>query len=182
MVEVKQRNKDLLVSAVLVLNFALVVFSSYLSFKKYREFFLVDDVLPILMSVVFSLTFLSNLYRDYSNEGEEVKSYIKRALFSTIIGYIFFALSLFVSTKTVEVTSSNIREVEATVVNISRGDVLLGINGSYENIENVSNSEDLNIGAKITSISNEKKVIHFKSWIGFTKDTKKETTILKGKE
>ena len=154
----KQRNNDLLVSAVLVLNFALVVFSSYLSFKKYREFFLVDDVLPILMSVVFSLTFLSNLYRDYSNESEEVKSYIKRALFSTIIGYIFFALSLFVSTKTVEVTSSNIREVDATVVNISRGDVLLGINGSYENIENVSNSEDLNIGAKITSISNEKRL------------------------
>lgn len=178
----KQRSNTLTVNAVLVLNFALITFTSYLSFKKYQEFFLVEDIVPILMSVVFSLTFLSNLYEDSSNESKEVKSYIKRALSSTLTGYIFFALSLFVSTKTVEVTSSNIREVEATVVNISRGDVLLGINGSYENIENVSNSEDLNIGAKITSISNEKKVIHFKSWIGFTKDTKKETTILKGKE
>jgi len=180
-VGMKQRNKDLVLNMVVILDFALIVFSSYLHFSKYREFLFVEDIVPILISVAFSFTYLTNL-KDYSSESKEGKSFIKRALSFALIGYLLLALSLFVSTKTVEITSSNIREVDATVVNISRGDVLLGINGSYENIENVSNSEDLSIGAKITSISNEKEVIHFKSWIGFTKDTKKETTILKGKE
>lgn len=171
--------------ALAVSEVILLVFVLYFVAKGFPDSILLVDLLPIFISAI-----LGGIYMKMSEqtdiatkEGLKKSNYRFRIAVGFIfLGYLFLALVLFVSKKDVEVIPLETRQVDATVVNISRGDVLLGINESYENIENVSNSEDLNIGAKITSISNEKKVILFKSWTGFTADTKKEITTLKGKE
>lgn len=148
----KQRNNNLVLNIVVILDFALIVFSSYLHFSKYREFLFVEDIVPILLSVAFSFICLTNL-KDYSSESEEGKSFIKRALSCTAIGYLLLALTLFVSTKTVETTSTNVKEVDATIVNIRKDNVLLSNNGSFEVIKDVAGVKGLNIGDKITTIS-----------------------------
>lgn len=98
-----------------------------------------------------------------------------------VCGYLCIALTLFVSQKVTEVTSSDVKEVNA-VVNIDKdkGNVLLSIDGSLEGIKNVTNSDRFSIGDKVTSISYEDQVIHFKSWVGLTEDKKRKETILKG--
>lgn len=175
----KQRNNNLVLNIVVILDFALIVFSSYLHFSKYREFLFVEDIVPILLSVAFSFICLTNL-KDYSSESEEGKSFIKRALSCTVIGYLLLALTLFVSTKTVETTSTNVKEVDATIVNIRKDNVLLSNNGSFEVIKDVAGVKGLNIGDKITTISYEEKVSHFKSWTGITKDARRKVVTLKG--
>lgn len=99
-----------------------------------------------------------------------------------ICGYLCIALTLFVSQKVTEVTSSDVKEVNAVVVNVDKDkdNVLLSIDGSLEGIKDVANSDRLSIGDKIVSISNEDKVIHYKSWMGFTEDKKRKETILRG--
>lgn len=175
----KQRNNDLVVNMVAILTLALIMLSSYLHFSKYREFILVEDIVPILISVIFSLICMSNL-RNYSSESKEGRTYLKKALSFISLGYLFLALSLFVSTKTVETTSTNVKEVDATIVNISKNSVLLSNNGSFEVIEDVMGVKGLKLGDKISTISYEERVAHFKSWTGITKDARRKVVTLKG--
>ena len=96
------------------------------------------------------------------------------------LGYLFLALALFVSKKEVEVIPLETRQVDATVVNIVKDTVLLSSNGSFEGVKDVTNLSNLNIGDKVTTISHEDKVTHFKSWTGFHTDVKEKLTTLKG--
>lgn len=132
--------------------------------------------IPALISIVFVNFSMKQLEVENNKKS---KSMFILAMVFLAIGYFFLGLSAFVSTKTVEVTSSDVRKVDAVVVNISRDSALLSINGKFERIEDVSNLYDLSIGDKISSISQESKVTHFKSWTGATEDREKKKTILK---
>lgn len=132
--------------------------------------------IPALISIVFVNSSIKQLEVENNKKS---KSMFILAMVFLAIGYFFLGLSAFVSTKTVEVTSSDLRKVDAVVVNISRDYVLLNIDGKFERVEDVMNSYDLVIGDKVTSISQESKVTHFKSWTGSTEDMKKKKTILK---
>lgn len=132
--------------------------------------------IPALISIVFDNSSMKQL--EVENKKKSKSMFILAMVFLAI-GYFFLGLSAFVSTKTVEVTSSDVRKVDAVVVNISRDYVLLSIDGKFERIEDVSNLYDLSIGDTVTSISQESKVTHFKSWTGATEDRKENKTILK---
>lgn len=134
------------------------------------------SAIPVLISIV--LVNFSMKQLEVENNKKSKSMFILAMVFLAI-GYFFLGLSAFVSTKTVEVTSSDLRKVDAVVVNISRDYVLLNIDGKFERVEDVTNSYDLVIGEKVTSISQESKVTHFKSWTGSTEDMKKKKTILK---
>lgn len=183
MVEVKKFDKGLLVvfaellliAIYLVVGFKIIVFD-----------YLIEDLVPLSISVFFSLIYLfaSEKPEEYFEEDieEKGKSSFKIAVGCMVCGYLCIALTLFVSQKVTEVTSSDVKEVNAVVVNIDKdkGNVLLSIEDSLEGIKNVTNSDRFSIGDKVTSISYEDKVIHFKSWMGFTEDKKRKETILKG--
>ena len=89
-------------------------------------------------------------------------------------------MALFVSKKEVEVIPLETNQVDSVVVNISKDNVLLSNNGTFEGIKDVTNVSDLTIGDKITTISNEEKVTRFKSWTGLTSEVKEKLTTLKG--
>lgn len=82
--------------------------------------------------------------------------------------------------KEVEVTPLEVRQVDATIVNISKDTVLLSNNGSFEGVKDVTSVSGLNIGDKVTTISHEDKATHFKSWTGLTSEVKEKLTTLKG--
>lgn len=132
--------------------------------------------IPALISIVFVNSSMKQL--EVENKKKSKSMFILAMVFLAI-GYFFLGLSVFVSTKTVEVTSSDVRKVDAVVVNLSRDYVLLNIDGKFERVEGVTNSYDLSIGDTVTSISKESKVTHFKSWTGATEDMEKKKTILK---
>lgn len=163
----------LLIIASIVVGFKIIVFD----YPK-------EDLVPLSISVLFSVIYLfaSEKPEEYFEEDieEKGKSAFKVAVGCMVCGYLCIALTLFVSQKVTEVTSSDVKEVNAVVVNIDKGNVLLSIDGSLEGIKNVTNSDRLSIGDKISSISYEDKVIHFKSWVGLTEDRKRKETILKG--
>jgi hypothetical protein len=181
-VEVKKFDKDLLVVfselllivAYIVVGFKIIVFD-----------YPIEDLVPLSISVLFSVIYLyaSEKPEEYFEEDieEKGKSAFKVAVCCMVCGYLCIALTLFVSQKVTEVTSSDVKEVNA-VVNIDKdkGNVLLSIDGSLEGIKNVTNSDRFSIGDKVTSISYEDQVIHFKSWVGLTEDKKRKETILKG--
>lgn len=183
MVEVKKFDKDLLVVfselllivAYIVVGFKIIVFD-----------YPIEDLVPLSISVLFSVIYLyaSEKPEEYFKEDieEKGKSAFKVAVCCMVCGYLCIALTLFVSQKVTEVTSSDVKEVNAVVVNIDKdkGNVLLSIDGSLEGIKNVTNSDRFSIGDKVTSISYEDQVIHFKSWVGLTEDKKRKETILKG--
>ena len=132
--------------------------------------------IPAPISIVFVNFSMKQLEVENNKKS---KSMFILAMVFLAIGYFFLGLSAFVSTKTVEVTSSDVRKVDAVVVNLSRDYVLLNIDGKFERVEGVTNSYDLSIGDTVTSISKESKVTHFKSWTGSTEDMEKKKTILK---
>lgn len=132
--------------------------------------------IPTLISIVFVNSSMKQLEVENNKKS---KSMFILAMVFLAIGYFFLGLSAFVSTKTVEVTSSKVQKVDAVVVNISSDYVLLNIDGKFERVEGVTNSYDLVIGDKVTTISKESKVTHFKSWTGATEDMKEKKTILK---
>lgn len=132
--------------------------------------------IPALISIVFVNFSMKQLEVENNKKS---KSMFILAMVFLAIGYFFLGLSAFVSTKTVEVTSSDVRKVDAVVVNLSRDYVLLNIDGKFERVDGVTNSYDLSIGDTVTSISKESKVTHFKSWTGATEDMEKKKTILK---
>ena len=172
-------NKEKEDKLVHVLMVFAAIFLLYIALQPIIGFIFGEGIVPILLSVAFSFICLTNL-KDYSSESEEGKSFIKRALSSTAIGYLLLALTLFVSTKTVEITSSNVKEVDATIVNIRKDNVLLSNNGSFEVIEDVMGVKGLKLGDKISTISYEERVAHFKSWTGITKDARRKVVTLKG--
>lgn len=115
-----------------------------------------------------------------SAEGLKKSKYRFRvAVGFVILGYLFLALALFASKKEVEVIPLETRQVDATIVNISKDTILLSNDGSFEGIKDVTNVNDLSIGYKITTISLEDKVTYIKSWTGYTTDIKEKTTTLK---
>lgn len=132
--------------------------------------------IPTLISIILESS--SSKHHEKGNERKPKSRFIVAMVFLGI-GYFFLGLSAFVSTKTVEVTSSDVRKVDAVLVNTSSDSALLSIDGKFERIEDVSNLYDLSIGDTVTSISQESKVTHFKSWTGFTEDREEKTTILK---
>lgn len=132
--------------------------------------------IPTLISIILESS--SNKHHEKGNKRKSKSRFIVAMIFLTI-GYIFLSLSMFVSTKVVDVTSSKVRKVDAVLVNTSKDSALLSIDGKFERIEDVSNLYDLSIGDTVTSISQESKVIHFKSWTGSTEDKEEKTTILK---
>lgn len=132
--------------------------------------------IPVLISLAFVKSSMKQL--EVENNKKSKSMFILATVFLGI-GYIFLSLSMFLSTKVVEVTSSNVRKVEAVLVNTSSDSALLSIDGKFERIEGVSNLYDLSIGDTVTSISQESKVTHFKSWTGSTEDREEKTTILK---
>lgn len=133
-------------------------------------------VIPALISIVFVNSSMKQL--EVENKKKSKSMFILAMVFLAI-GYFFLGLSAFVSTKTVEVTSSDVRKVDAVVVNVSSDYVLLSIDGKFERVKDVTNFYDLSIGDTVTSISQESKVTHFKSWTGSTEDREEKTTILK---
>lgn len=133
-------------------------------------------VIPVLISAVFGKSSMKQLEVENNKKS---KSMFILAMVFLAIGYFFLGLSAFVSTKTVEVTSSDVRKVDAVLVNTSGDSALLSINGKFERVEDVTNFYDLSIGDTVTSISQESKVTHFKSWTGSTEDREEKTTILK---
>ena len=139
-----------------------------------------DDAAIISIPALISIVFVNSSMKQLEVENKKKsKSMFILAMVFLAIGYFFLGLSAFVSTKTVEVTSSDVRKVDAVVVNVSSDSVLLNIDGKFERIEDVSNLYDLSIGDTVTSISQESKVTHFKSWTGATEDRKGNKTILK---
>ena len=132
--------------------------------------------IPTLISIVFVNSSMKQLEVENNKKS---KSMFILAMVFLAIGYFFLGLSAFVSTKTVEVTSSKVQKVDAVVVNISSDYVLLNIDGKFERVEGVTNSYDLVIGDKVATISKESKVTHFKPRTGATEDMKEKKTILK---
>ena len=161
---------------------AIILFISIGVLVYYKIPYPSDDAaipaIPALISIVLVNSSMKQL--EVENKKKSKSMFILAMVFLAI-GYFFLGLSAFVSTKTVEVTSSDVRKVDAVVVNISSDSALLSIDGKFERIEDVSNLYDLSIGDTVTSISQESKVTHFKSWTGSTEDRKENKTILKSR-
>lgn len=180
----KNLDKDTLKElALAVLQLILLGFVAYFVTKGYQNSLPLSDLL-----LIFTPALLGGIYMKMSErtdisskEGfKKAKYRFRVAVGFVTLGYLFLALSLFVSKKEVEVIPLETRQVDATVVNIVKDTVLLSNNGSFEGVKDVTNVSDLNIGDKVTTISHEDKVIHFKSWTGYTTDIKEKTTTLKG--
>lgn len=179
----KNIDKDTLKElALAVSEVILLVFVLYFVAKGFPDSILLVDLLPIFIS-----TILGGIYMKMSEqtdistkEGLKKSNYRFRVAVGVVtLGYLFLALALFVSKKEVEVIPLETRQVDATVVNIVKDTVLLSNNGTFEGIKDVTNINDLTIGDRVTSISHEDKVTHFKSWTGYTTDIKEKTTTLK---
>ena len=180
----KNLDKDTLKElALAILQLILLGFVVYFVTKGYQNSLPLSDLLPIFISAIFGGIYMKMSERTdiATKEGLKKSKYRFRASVGFVfLGYLFLALALFVSKKEVEVTPLETRQVDATVVNIVKDTVLLSSNGSFEGVKDVTNVSDLNIGDKVTTISHEDKVTHFKSWTGYTIDIKEKTTTLKG--
>ena len=171
--------------ALAVSEVILLVFVLYFVAKGFPDSILLTDLLPIFISAIFGGVYmkLSEGTDISSKEGFKKSKYRFRVAVSFVtLGYFFLALALFVSKKEVEVIPLETRQVDATVVNIVKDTVLLSSDGSFEGVKDVTNLSNLNLGDKVTTISHEDKVTHFKSWTGYTTDVKEKTTTLKGNQ
>ena len=170
----------------LALGFAeliLLVFMIYFIAGRYPYYNDLGDLLPIFISTMLGVVYMSIYNRseiDSEEQLKKAKSYFRKAVNYVTVGYIFLALALFVSKTEVEVIPLETRQVDATVVNIVKDTVLLSNNGTFEGIKDVTNVNDLNIGDKVVAISHEDKVTYLKSWTGITTDVKEKLTTLKG--
>lgn len=179
----KNLDKDSLKELALgIFEMILLVFVIYFVARDYPNSIPLVDLLPIFISALLGATFMGIYNRseiDTDEDFKKAKSRFSKAVSFVTLGYLFLALALFVSKKEVEVIPLEVRQVDATIVNISKDTVLLSNDGSFEGIKDVSNVSSLNIGDKITTISHEDKVTHIKSWTGYTTDIKEKTTTLK---
>lgn len=179
----KNLDKDTLKELALgVFEMILLVFVVYFVASGYQNSISLVDLLPIFISTILGGICMQVYDRtDIASEGGLKKSKYRFRLAVSLgtLGYLFLALALFVSTKTVEVTPLEVRQVDATIVNISKDTVLLSNNGTFEVIKDVTSVSGLNIGDRVTTISHEDKVTHFKSWTGLTSEVKEKTTTLK---
>lgn len=180
----KNIDKDTLKElALAVSEVILLVFVLYFVAKGFPDSILPVDLLPIFIS-----TILGGIYMKMSEqtdiatkEGLKKSNYRFRVAVGVVTsGYLFLALALFVSKKEVEVIPLETRQVDATVVNLVKDTVLLSNDGSFEGVKDVTNINDLTIGDRVTSISHEDKVTHFKSWTGLTSEVKEKLTTIKG--
>ena len=179
----KNMDKDTLKELSLAVSqLILLGFVAYQVTRGYQNSVQLPDLALIFISAI-----LGGIYMKISDQTDiSSKEGFKKARYSfrvavgfVTLGYLFLALALFVSKKEVEVTPLETRQVDATVVNIVKDTVLLSSNGSFEGVKDVTNVSDLNIGDKVTTISHEDKVTHFKSWTGYTTDFKEKITTLK---
>lgn len=176
---VKDTLKEL---ALAVSEVILLVFVLYFVAKGFPDSILPVDLLPIFISAILGGVYMKiSEQTDISTkEGLKKSKYRFRVAVGCVaLGYLFLALALFVSKKEVEVIPLETRQVDATVVNIVKDTVLLSNNGSFEGIKDVTYANKLSIGDRVTTISHEDKVTHFKSWTGYTTDIKEKTTTLK---
>lgn len=170
----------------LALGFAeiiLLVFLVIFIARGYQNSIPLQDLLPIFISAMLGAAFMGIYDRseiDTDEDFKKAKSYFRVAVSFATLGYIFLALALFVSKKDVENTPLEVRQVDATIVNISNNTVLLSNNGSFEGVKDVTNINGLNIGDKVTTISHEDKVTQFNSWTGLSSEVKEKLTTLKG--
>lgn len=169
--------------ALAVLQLILLGFVFYFVAKGFPDSILPVDLLPIFISAILGGIYMKMSDRTdiSSREGfKKAKSKFRVAVGFAALGYLFLALALFVSKKEVEVIPLEVRQVDSVVVNISKDNVLLITDGTFEGIKDVTNVSNLTIGDKVTTISHEDKVTHFKSWTGYTADFKEKTTTIKG--
>lgn len=160
----------------------LLVFVIYFVARDYPNSIPLVDLLPIFISAMLGAAFMGIYNRseiDTDEDFKKAKSRFSKVVSFVILGYLFLALVLLVSKKEVGVIPLETRQVDATVVNIVKDTVLLSNDGSFEGVKDVTNINDLTIGDRVTSISHEDKVTHFKSWTGYTTDIKEKTTTLK---
>lgn len=180
----KNLDKDTLKELALgIFEMILLVFVIYFVARDYPNSLPLVDLLPIFISALLGAAFMGIYNRseiDSDEDFKKAKSRFSKAVSFVILGYFFLALALFVSKKEVEVTPLEVRQVDATIVNISKDTVLLSNNGSFEGVKDVTNVSGLNIGNKVITISHEDKVTHFKSWTGYTTEFKEKLTTLKG--
>lgn len=180
----KNLDKDTLKELALGLSeLILLIFVVYFIVRDSQNSISLVDLMPIFISVMLGAAFMGIYNRSEIDSEEDFKtarSRFRKAVSFATLGYIFLALALFVSKKEVEVTPIEVRQVDATIVNISKDTVLLSNDGSFEGVKDVTNVNDLTIGNKITTISHEDRVTHFKSWTGLTSEVKEKLTILKG--
>lgn len=180
----KNLDKDTLKELALgVFEMILLVFVVYFVASGYQNSISLVDLLPIFISTILGGICMQVYDRtDIASEGGLKKSKYRFRLAVSLVtlGYLFLALALVVSKKEVEVIPLETRQVDATIVNITKDTVLLSNDGSFEGVKDVTNVSNLTIGDKVTSISHEDKVTHFKSWTGYTTDIKEKTTTLKG--
>ena len=179
----KNIDKDTLKELALgIFEMILLVFVIYFVARDYPNSIPLVDLLPIFISALLGATFMGIYNRseiDTDEDLKKAKSRFSKAVSFVILGYIFLALALFVSKKEVEVIPLETRQVDATVVNIVKDTVLLSNNGTFEGIKDVTYASNWSIGDRVTTISHEDKVTHFKSWTGYTTDIKEKTTTLK---
>lgn len=176
----KDTVKDLLLGLAEII---LLVFMVYFIASGYQNSIPLVDLLLIFISALLGSAFMGIYDRSEigSDEGfKKAKSRFRKAAGFVTLGYLFLVLALFVSKKEVEVTPLEVKQVDAVVVNISKDNILLSNNGTFEGIKDVANVNDLNIGDKVTTISHEDKVTYLKSWTGFTSEVKEKLTTLKG--
>ena len=180
----KNIDKDTLKELALgIFEMILIVFMVYFVASGYQSSISLVDLLPIFISAILGGICMQMYDRTdiASEEGLKKSKYrFRLAVSFATLGYLFLALALFVSKKEVEVIPLETRQVDATVVNLVKDTVLLRNDGSFEGVKDVTNINDLTIGDRVTSISHEDKVTHFKSWTGYTADIKEKTTTLKG--
>lgn len=179
----KNLDKDTLKELALgIFEMILLVFMVYFVASGYQNSISLVDLLPIFISAILGGICMQMYDRTdiASEEGLKKSKYRFRLAVSFVtLGYLFLALALFVSKKEVEVIPLETRQVDATVVNIVKDTVLLSNNGSFEGVKDVTSVSGLNIGDKVTTISHEDKVTHFKSWTGLTSEVQEKLTTLK---
>lgn len=180
----KNLDKDTLKELALgIFEMILLVFVIYFVARDYPNSIPLVDLLPIFISALLGAAFMGIYNRseiDSDEDFKKAKSRFSKAVSFVILGYLFLALALFISKKEVGVTPTEVRQVDATIVNISKDTVLLSSDGSFEGVKDVTNVNDLTIGDKVTTISHEDKVTNFKSWTGLTSEVKEKLTTLKG--
>lgn len=179
----KNIDKDTLKELALgISEIILLVFIIYFVARWYQNSLPLVDLLPIFISAMLGVIYMGMYDHseiDSDEDFKKAKSRFSKAVSFVTLGYLFLALALFVSKKEVEVTTLETRQVDATIANIVKDTVLLSNNGSFEGVKDVTSVSGLNIGDKVTTISQEDKVTHFKSWTGRTSEVKEKLTTLK---
>ena len=174
----KNIDKDTLKELLLGLTeIVLLIFVVYFIVSRYQNSIPLVDLLPIFISALLGAAFMGIYDRseiDSDGEFKKAKYRFRMAVNFVILGYLFLALALFVSKKEVEITPIEVRQVDATVVNIVKDTVLLSNDGSFEGVKDVAYANNLSIGDRVTSISHEDRVTHIKSWTGFHTDIKEK--------